>query len=265
MQDIKYPINCNITNALRNCLPVCLSDLNVYGFDCIDSTNSFARSLLDKGIVDPTVILSNGQTDGRGRRGKSFYSPSDTGLYMTLMYCADRGSDFLRVTSKSAVALYRSILNVTGTEVGIKWVNDIYLNGKKVAGILSELVQLRSDPERNGVIVGIGINLSTSSFPPDIKEVAGSLNLKTNKYELASEIIKELYTLLILSSDNSYMEDYRKHSIILDKEITYERNGIIRKGIASSINDNGALLVLLPDGTTDTLSSGEISVRTLKS
>ena len=230
-------------------------------FDTVDSTNTVAKRKALGGTDTPFLVLADSQTSGRGRMGRSFYSPSRTGLYMSLAVEITGGlPETVGITSAAAVAVVRAIRRICGIETGIKWVNDIYLDRKKIAGILTESF---FEGDRLFTIVGIGINLSTESFPEDIKNIAGSLDADPSlKGALACEICKELLTLIPTVKNGEFMNDYRKHSIVLGKKVIFKENGALYRGTAQSISDDGALTVLLEDGELHILASGEISLRT---
>ena len=154
-----------IAGALLNRIPVRV-------FDALDSTNDEAKRAVKNGLSEATLFLSETQTKGRGRNGHDFYSPKYEGLYMTLAYPAESfGQEILRVTAKTAVAVSRGIQETFGTEVGIKWVNDLYLGEEKAGGIL---VEHMSVPE--WLLIGIGINVTTAKFPSDLIGKARALS-----------------------------------------------------------------------------------------
>ncbi len=228
--------------------------------DTVDSTNTESKRRVLDGADTPLLVLADSQTAGRGRMGRSFYSPSRTGLYMSLALELTGGlPQTVGITSAAAVAAVRAIHRVYGIETGIKWVNDVYLNGKKIAGILSESFFAN---EKLFVIIGIGINLSTDDFPHDIADIAGSLDTDPSlKSTLAAEICKELLILIPSLKNKEFMKDYRKYSVVLGKKVIFQENGVFYRGTAESISDSGALTVLLDNGERRALASGEISLR----
>lgn len=236
-----------------------LHNVKIYGET--DSTSSEARRYALSGGAAPALFIADSQSGGRGRVGRSFYSPSGTGIYTSLLLpMADSLADTLLMTSASAVAVRRAILRVTGLDAGIKWVNDLYLDGKKVCGILCELLS-----EKKMMIIGVGINLYSSSFPEEISQTAGSLLTGTAdsalRHALAAEVVKELLSISDELADRRFMDEYRANSLVLGRELTYIENGISHRGTATDIDDRGRLYILTTDGQTNILSSGEISVR----
>ena len=244
---------------LENLLPEC----EIILFDEVDSTNTQAKAYAQKGAFKPTLFLAESQSAGRGRQGKSFYSPKDTGLYMTLLYPAS-GQVFnaVRITAKASAAVVKGLEQLTDAELSIKWVNDIMLDGKKICGILCESVTEKDNVTLRGLVIGVGVNLSTSDFPDDIKDRAGSLNsLGIDKNEAAAAIAKELIFEASHLQDTAYLTLYRERSCVTGREIVYTENGESRQGFAEAIDDNGALIVRRGDGSHTVLMSGEISVR----
>ena len=233
--------------------------LTVYAFDSVDSTNTKAASALKEGVQLPALFIAQNQTAGRGRRGRSFYS--NGGLYMTLALPANYENN-LKITTLSSVAVAEAVEELTGLSVGIKWVNDIYLKNKKICGILCENVK---DPNTNatlGVIVGVGVNLNVRSFPKELKTIAAGINAPTlSKNLLAAKIAQNILTEL--KENSNYISRYKKRSIVLGKEITFEKNGAILNGLVKDITENGALIVKT-ESETIILDSGEISVRIRK-
>lgn len=245
---------------LKELLPREISTLKL--FDEIDSTSSAARRYAaDGGGVDTALFLADSQSGGRGRMGRSFYSPSGAGIYMSLLLPVSKdASDTVLLTCAAAVAVRRAILAVTGTDTAIKWVNDLYCGERKVCGILCELLS-----EPRAVIIGVGVNLYPSELPSEISDVAGALlnapSGGVTREALAAAIAKELLNVRRELSSGAFMNEYRENSAVLGKEIRYIRDGISQVGLATHINEYGHLYVLDEHGRTQILSSGEISVR----
>lgn len=243
-----------ISSALR------IDGIRLDLFDEIDSTNSEARRQIEQGMTSPALIISDTQTGGRGRMGRSFYSPASTGLYMSMVLKAtDNAVDTVRLTTAAAVAVALSIEELCGISTEIKWVNDIYLNGRKICGILCE--SFLSDGVRYAV-AGIGVNLHTSDFPPDIRDRAASLNPSEKiRNSLAAHIANTLWRFWGDMTVPQIMEYYRGHSMVLGKNIVFSEGGEVFCGVAEDIDDCGALCVRLENGSHRLLSSGEISLR----
>ena len=229
-------------------------------FDTLPSTNNLAKEMAAQGATEGTVVIAREQTGGRGRMGRSFSSPAGLGLYLSVILrpkCAPK--ELMHLTCAAAVAVRRAILKVTGVCADIKWVNDLYVNGKKVCGILSESVFCNG---QRYVIIGVGINLSTTEFPYELADIAASLGTEETKREpLCVECINELLRVCRHTCKDSLMEEYKKHSCVLGKSIAYTENGEWREGYAEDINENGHLSVRDRNGNIHLLSSGEISLR----
>lgn len=225
----------------------------------VDSTNNEAKRLIAAGRKDAFLTVANEQTNGRGRQGKSFYSPKDTGIYMSLAYRpAGEIRDSVYITAAAAVCVCKAIERLTDKLPEIKWVNDVYVDNKKICGILTEAM---SDPQGNyWVIVGIGINVSTVSFPADA-ENAGSLNVKIDKAALVDEITGCLLSAIAADNGFGFINYYRSHSLVLGKKIKTLQNEQTELAKAVAIDDNCALIVETEDGKLKTLRSGEISLR----
>ncbi len=221
-------------------------------FDTLPSTNTYAKeNIADLSL--PSLIIANEQTAGRGRRGNSFFSPKDTGLYMTLAFEEKDSSGLL--TPTAAVAVCETLIDI-GLDPKIKWVNDIFLNGKKVCGILAE--RCFSD-RKSFIILGIGINISTCVFPDGLKS-AGSINIDCNKEKLAEDISARILEYAEKNSDAEIIGKYRSRLFVIGKEVGYFKNNVEYKGIVKDINSQCNLIIKLPDGNEEILSSGEISI-----
>ena len=245
--------------SIRKSLSSSISHVNL--FDEIDSTSSEARRYAVSGGSCPALFLADTQSGGRGRMGRSFFSPKGSGIYMSLLLpAAAELSDTVLMTSAAAVAVRRAILRVTSADTKIKWVNDLYLNGKKVCGILCELLT-----EEKKMIVGVGINLYGSEFPEDISHIAGAIYHTEADDKVRSALVcavaEELISIHKELGDGAFMKEYKENSALLGREIRYTDNGVWMIGTAVDIDDRGRLYVRDGQGQTRILSSGEISVR----
>jgi len=236
------------------------ASIGVRVFDEIDSTSNEAKRMAADGADIPTLIAAARQTAGRGRMGRSFYSPAQTGAYFSVLYPIRTPLwGAVSVTGAAAVATMRAIRTLTGKQTQIKWVNDLYLDGKKICGILTEAVTLG---ERTHLIVGIGVNLNTREFPDGLNATAGSLKeAQLSRTALIAEIFRELRPFLDDPSDRSWLNDYRTHSCVLGRQIVWSRDGETKQGLAVGINQDGELEVVDDSGNASVLRTGEISVR----
>ena len=229
-------------------------------YPTIDSTNTEARRLAEADKKAPLIIIAKEQSGGRGRMGRSFYSPDNTGLYMTVLLEASHNMiDNVMLTTSASVAVCRAVEKLSGIRLSIKWVNDLYLNGKKICGILCESFEASG---KRFLAVGVGVNISTADFPSEISDVAGSLGVSENiKNELAAEIFAELWRLYNTGDKSEMIDYYKERSIVLGKRIFFVENGVKQYAEAIDIDEYGRLAVRLDNGKEKILSSGEITVR----
>lgn len=227
-----------------------MNKINRVKLECVDSTNNYAKKNIST-LSLPSLITAEMQTAGRGRQGKSFYSPDKTGLYMTLAFEAPESCDLLTPAAAVAVCLE---LESAGAKPEIKWVNDVYIDGLKICGILAECFICNG---KKYIALGIGINITTKNFPSDIPN-AGSLNLTINKDELAEKIANRF----LLPMDRKFiLNEYEKRLFVAGKTVSYEKNNKTFTARVEGINEQCNLVVIRNDGTRDILSSGEISIK----
>lgn len=251
----------------RLCPPIPNLDITI--FSTIDSTNNEAKRILSKGIEQDTLVLSNEQTAGRGRMGRSFLSPADIGLYMSLILKElPEEKDTGLITTLAAVAVSRAIERMTGKRPGIKWVNDLYLDGKKICGILTEGTINMETSSIDSLIVGIGINLRVfeKHLPKELDGIVGGIFTPKEeevltRNELAAAVLQEFYSLLSNMQTKEYLEEYRKRCFILGKAVSFRQEGKELEGIAETVDDNGNLIVQLKSGTQKKLSYGEVRLK----
>lgn len=239
--------------------------MEVYVYETIDSTNDEAKRHWKEFPKVPCLFVSDEQTGGRGRRGRSFYSPKGTGLYMSLLLQPETGlEDAVHITTATAVIAAKALQEFTGEKIGIKWVNDLYLGDKKICGILTEALMEPDMAEEPAVVVGIGINLSTENFPEELRDIAGGLGHKgagIDRNALAARIITGLLEFAEDMTDCTFVDDYRKMSVVLGREIRYNEGTAFISARALDIDSEGGLMVELSDGSVKVLKTGEITVR----
>lgn len=226
---------------------------------CVDSTNSEAKRRIAAGDDRQQLLLAREQTGGRGRMGRSFFSPAETGLYMTLtLGRAARLRDPALLTIAAATATADAIEALTGAPAAIKWVNDIYMAGRKVCGILCEAVT--DGGGETAVLAGIGVNVATENFPEELRHKAGALPRAVDRAALAAEITARLLRIWDAPEESDFLAAYRARSFIMGRRVRFLRDGAEREALALAIDDNGALLVRHDDGREEALRSGEVSV-----
>lgn len=234
----------------------------------ISSTNDVLKGFaVSEGAPAGTTILSDLQTGGKGRLGRRFFSPKGCGLYMSMLLRPEGSvTDNLILTAQSAVAVYRAVKRVCGIELGIKWVNDLYFDGRKVCGILSEGQANFETGKLDFVIVGIGLNVyePEEGYPEELQEKAGSLlgkrsaGARVNRNLLAAELIREFYRL---SQEQGLAKEYSEKNIVPGHRVRILDRGTVREADALRILPDGRLEVMETDGTKQALVYGEVSVR----
>ena len=241
---------------------------NVKVFQEISSTNDVLKKLaISEHAKQGTTIVSDYQVGGKGRLGRSFFSPKGSGLYLSMLLRPEGTViDNLILTAQSAVAVYRAVKKVTGIELSIKWVNDLYYKGRKICGILSEGQASMESGKMEYIVVGIGINIyePEDGFPNDIKEKAGSIfGKKTeanqiNRNELAAEIINEFYNI---ANERVLAREYIEKNIVPGHDILVIDGSNVRNARAVGIKEDGTLEIIEEDGSSNSLIFGEVSVR----
>lgn len=249
--------------SIRAHLPEKYKNIKITALDTVDSTNTYAKSLISAGETQTVLIAAAEQTGGRGRRGKSFFSPKGKGIYFSvILHPKMTLSATMLLTVAAAVAVSRVVDRISGNTAEIKWVNDVFCGGKKICGILSEAVCDMESGTIESIVVGIGVNLSsrTEDFPEEIRAVAGSVfPHDITRSQIVGEITSELLTLSENLSDPQLISEYKKRLFILGQEIEYMKNGVKKRGMAEDVNSDGNLIVSCADGR-DVLSSGEVSL-----
>ena len=236
----------------------------------VTSTNTLAKEMAARGATEGTVLIALEQTEGRGRMGRSFYSPQSSGIYFSIVLRPKlKLEDSLLITTAAAVAVSRAIETVAGVTSGIKWVNDIYLGEKKVCGILTEASLNFESGSLEYAIVGIGINIDTKDFPEEISPIAGSLfREKPNGSPITSilvaEVLNNIAKCMNTLTDKAYLEEYRRRSFLIGKDILVLKGKDTLSAKAIDLDDRARLIVEYEDGTVEALNSGEVSVRANK-
>ena len=277
-------------------LPGSAADVEIAVLQTAGSTNDVAKKLAAGGAKNGALVVADTQTEGRGRYARAFYSPSGAGLYMSAVLRPGIGfREAPLVTIAAAVAVCRSVKKLTGFSPSIKWINDIFLNGKKVGGILTEAAaypqsgpvspdaaayphnglaspDLALNPQSGGVIAGmvagIGINVSVrdEDFPEELRRTAGSLypdgNPKIAREALAASIFAELLALCEPRPlrERLFLDEYRSLSFVLGRHVCYTRGAESGAGLAAGIDGDGRLLVRSASGDIAALDSGEVSI-----
>lgn len=236
----------------------------------VDSTNLIVRKRANGGEAEGLVVAASSQSAGSGRMGRSFFSPPDSGLYVSvLLRPKAEAAASLSITTAAAVAVCRAIERVFGVEAKIKWVNDVFVGGRKVCGILTEAALSVESGTLEFAVLGIGINVYEPSggFPPEISGVAGALcrgERRANaRNALLAAILTEFFALYDRLGERPQIEEYRARSLALGRRVSVIplAGGEERSALVEEITDDAALVLRFDDGSYETLTSGEIRVR----
>lgn len=235
--------------------------------DSVFSTNSEGKNYLVNNPEHGTVIIANEQTNGRGRKGRSFFSPKNTGIYMSIILKPKTLllENSFKITIATAVAISNAIDEICNKDTQIKWVNDIFLNNKKICGILTEAITDFESGSIENIVLGIGVNFNTLNFPEDLSHTAGSIFLEDitpiNRNQLISKIINNLMDIIENLDDSEIIKIYRNKSFLIGRDIIYyEKNSPIQ-GIVVDIDDNGHLIVQDSNKIIKILKSGEVNFK----
>jgi BirA family biotin operon repressor/biotin-[acetyl-CoA-carboxylase] ligase len=240
----------------------------IYWYDEIGSTNDLARQMAFDGCPSGTCILAGKQTSGHGRMGRSFSSPEGMGVYLSCILRPDcKPEQLMHLTCAAAVAAADAVRDAAGIDCGIKWTNDLVVGTKKLGGILTSL---QIDPQTGLVtaaILGIGINCLQhgKDFPPEIRDIATSLSMHTERCDpaaLAGALIRRLHQMdAQLHEKKRILASYKARCVTLGKEVSWMAGETLHYGIALDLDENGGLILQLADGTIHTAAFGEVSIR----
>lgn len=262
-------------SEIRNALgPLTRVGRALYCFDALESTNTYAKQLALTGGGDGAVVVANAQTAGRGRIGRSFQSPPNQGIYLTVLLRPDLPPERLApVTAMTGVAVCRAVERVCGARPLLKWPNDPVLNGRKLCGILTELSLEAETGALSSLVLGVGINVlqRAEDFSPEVRAVATSLYQElgepVSRPALAAALIEELdqvYGALLAGDTASYLSAYRAACVNLGKTVQLLTPGALPETAeALDVDEQFGLVVRTGDGQVKTIRSGEVSVRGL--
>lgn len=258
----KQGIECFLKDDIRNKIKIDIRE-------SVGSTNDEVKALAISGEKEGYLLVSRSQTRGKGRLGRSFFSPEGTGVYMSLLLKPGcKAEETTLITTAAAVAVCHS-LEKMGVNPQIKWVNDIFVNGKKVCGILTEAGFGGGVPYPDYVVLGVGINMYApkSDFPKDLKSIAGAVFSEEKEdycNRFIAEFINSFYGFYKELSSRSHVAEYRNKCFVLGKEISVLPDDSKTSAKAIDIDENCNLIVEYPDGRKEALGTGEISVRVQK-
>lgn len=236
----------------------------IFVFDEVTSTQELAKQYLSSHEVkQPLIFVANNQTEGHGRRGRNFYSPSDTGLYFSIIL-PNPSHDILKIgllTTSTAVAVVKVLEQFyKDKNFQLKWVNDIYLGTYKVGGIITEAALDLESSSAGNFIMGIGLNLSTKDFPADLSEKAQGINpeFKIDRNQLLAEMAKEVINNFANYRQPDLIDEYRKRSLLFGKNVTLKLGTKAVNGQVEGISDDGSLILKAKSGELQTFKSGEV-------
>lgn len=241
-------------------------------FPAIDSTNSYLKRE-SHSLPSGAVVVADHQTGGRGRLGRPFHSPEGTGIYLSVLLKPElEPARALNLTAYVAVAVCEAVERATGLQPGIKWTNDLVLEGRKICGILTEMAIEGESGALQYVIPGIGLNVNErlEDFPEDLRSVAGSLAMAAGRPlergRLAGELINSLDRMYGVwqTGGGDYLDRYRAACLTIGREVQVIRTGVPpRNAFAEAVDDAFGLVVRYPDGSRETVTAGEVSIRGL--
>lgn len=241
-------------------------------YQSLESTNTTAKHLAIDNAPHGTIVLANAQTAGKGRSNRSFFSPEGSGIYLSIIVRPDFGIPKpASVMTAASVAVCSAIEKACHLQPEIKWINDLYLDGKKVCGILTDALINYEAEKLDALIIGIGINFvpPVEGFPPELAESVSALNSGPScissegisRNRLIAEIVNEIMHMTAGFPSENFPEEYRKRSLLIGKEIDIFQKGTVTPAKVLDIDENGGLIVQMGDHTVQTLYSPGISVR----
>lgn len=233
----------------------------------VDSTNSYTWKKAGEGAKDGYTVIAREQTVGRGRTGRVFFSPKETGIYISTLLrpIGYNANQALQITTMAAVAICEAIEEVSDSHPQIKWVNDVFIHGKKVCGILTEASFSLESGLLDYAVLGLGMNVYSpmDGFPKEIQKIAGAISEtpKTDfKNQLAAAFLRHFVEYYKKADQKAYISKYREYSLLINKDIYVIQGKEKKKALAYDINEDCQLLVRYEDGTQEKLSYGEVQI-----
>ncbi len=239
----------------------------IYVLETVDSTNDYAKNLASGGAENGTLVTSEMQSAGKGRMGRSFCSPSGTSIYMSVVLRPQMDLESSQlITSCIATAVASAIDKICDTDVKIKWVNDLFLNDKKICGILTEASLNFENGRLDYAVVGIGVNLKSikNIFPEELLDIATSIEDETDiapkRCKLIAEILNNIDTYVDNIESKAFLDEYRRRSFIVGNDVAVSKFNEERMAKAIGISENAGLIVRYDDGSEEILNSGEARI-----
>jgi BirA family biotin operon repressor/biotin-[acetyl-CoA-carboxylase] ligase len=237
-------------------------------FNETTSTNDVVEKLARDGVKEGVVVFAESQTRGRGRLGRKWVSPARKGLWMSILLRPKiKPLETTRITVASAIAVRRAIQQVTTLKAQVKWPNDILINGKKVAGILTELAAEPDCVKYLVLGIGVDVNLNASDFPADLRKTATSLKAElgraVSRTTLAVEILRQLdedYHRAISGQFGKVADEWEEYCSTIGQRITIRTGQREIEGRAESLAEDGALLLRTDHGHLERIVGGDVSI-----
>lgn len=236
-------------------------------FKSINSTNEVLKERAFGGEAEGTVLISEEQTNGKGQLGRKFYSPMGTGIYMSILLRPKMNMEnALFITTSAAVAVAQAIEWVSHRKAEIKWVNDIYCNGKKVCGILTEAAFNIETSGLDYVVLGIGMNVKEPEhgFPEELADIADSIFPESDtdiRSQLVAEVLMRFWKYYENLEKKEFVEEYKSRSCLIGKPIIIESKEEKKEVMVMSINDQCHLIVKMADGSEEELCAGTVRLK----
>ena len=260
------------SKIIKNNMPKYSDKFNFKIYKTVESTNIIARDMAINGAESGTVVLAEEQTNGYGRNGKSFFSPYGTGIYMSIILNLKKEKKLFNssfITTAAAMAVSKSIEEVSNENTQIKWVNDVFINEKKVCGILTEGAFSFEDGRLDYAVIGIGVNVNfpKNGFPKELDNIAASINLKNDTINtqsdmrniLIAKILENLYDYYF--NDVVFYEEYKKRSFLIGKNVSININDKEHIVRVLDIDETFALIIEFQNGKIDRLISGSVNYK----
>ncbi|MFL2029975.1 biotin--[acetyl-CoA-carboxylase] ligase [Loigolactobacillus zhaoyuanensis] len=248
---------------IRQNLDATLTDLPLNIFKELASTNQSAKKAAAENSVSPQIFIADQQTAGYGRYGRTFVSPEQSGIYLSILLRPDQPlTDVGLLTTAVAMAVFRAIKATTGISVDIKWVNDLYYQGKKICGILSEAITDFESQQISHLVIGIGLNFADSTvIPAELQSKVGALFQQQppiTRNQLISAILNQFFQLYQTYTQGEFLAEYRKHSLLIGRNVTLQQGQQSITGTVKTINATGELVLTTSTGLRS-FSSGEVT------
>lgn len=231
---------------------------NMTVFDVVASTMIKGRDMLNTGVARPFAVVANQQTAGYGKFGRQFFSPRGSGVYMTFVFDVPTGSfDAGLLTTGVAATIARVIFEVTGIQVAMKWVNDLYYQDRKIAGILAE--GILTEGQITQVSIGVGLNILATVVPPELRDKIGALDVDVDKNRLVRQIFTALQADFSGYQQGQHLAYYQTHAYLTGRYVSVQVGQTVITGKIVGVGQCGELLLVDDSGSSHALMSGEVT------